>query len=54
MILEPHRKGAQFYNLIGCVKSEQFQKVFIEWVEDVIKSGERIKTIAVDGKKYGI
>lgn len=41
---------AQFYNLIGCVKSEQFQKVFIEWVEDVIKSGESIKTIAIDGK----
>ena len=41
---------AQFYNLIGCIKYEQFQKVFIEWVEDVVKSGESIKTIAIDGK----
>ena len=41
---------AQLYNLIGCIKYEQFQKVFIEWVEDVVKSGESIKTIAIDGK----
>ncbi len=41
---------AQFYNLIGCVKSEQFQKVLMEWVEDVVQSGERIRTIAIDGK----
>lgn len=41
---------AQFYNLIGCVKASRFQEVFIRWVEEVVKSGERIRTIAIDGK----
>lgn len=41
---------AQFYNLIGCVKPERFQEVFIAWVEEIVKSDERLRTISIDGK----
>lgn len=41
---------AQFYNLIGCIKYEHFQKVFIAWVESVVQNGEELRTIAIDGK----
>lgn len=45
---------AQFYNLIGCVNSKKFQTVFIavfiEWVEEVVKNSEAIRTIAIDRK----
>lgn len=29
---------AQFYNLIGCVNPERFNILFIEWVEEILKS----------------
>ena len=41
---------AQFYNLIGSVKSDKFQEIFIAWVEEVVTSGEEIRTISIDGK----
>ena len=41
---------AQFYNLIGRVKSERFQEVFITWVQEIVEKGEEIRTIAIDGK----
>ena len=41
---------AQFYNLIGRVKSDRFQEVFIAWVQETVESGEGIRTIAIDGK----
>lgn len=41
---------AQFYNLIGYVKPERFQEVFIAWVEEIVKSDERLRTISIDGK----
>ena len=41
---------AQFYNLIGCIKYERFQEVFISWVETVVQNGEELRTIAIDGK----
>lgn len=41
---------AQFYNLIGRVKSERFQEVFIAWVQEIVENGEEIRTIAIDGK----
>lgn len=41
---------AQFYNLIGCIKYERFQEVFIAWVESVVQNGDELRTIAIDGK----
>lgn len=41
---------AQFYNLIGCVNPEKFNILFIEWVEEILKSSNNNKTIAIDGK----
>ena len=41
---------AQFYNLIGYVKPEKFNKVFIEWVEEILQDNKNDKTIAIDGK----
>ena len=41
---------AQFYNLIGCIKYERFQVVFIAWVEAVVQNGDELRTIAIDGK----
>lgn len=41
---------AQFYNLIGCVDPEKFSKLFIEWVEEVVKDNHKDRTIAIDGK----
>ena len=43
---------AQFYNLIGCIKYERFQEVFIAWVESVVQNGDELRTIAIDGKNY--
>ena len=41
---------AQFYNLLGYVKAERFQEVFIEWVKEVLQNDETDRTIAIDGK----
>lgn len=41
---------AQFYNLIGCIKYERFQEVFIAWVESVVQNGDELRTITIDGK----
>lgn len=41
---------AQFYNLLGYVKPERFQEVFIEWVKEVLQNDETDRTIAIDGK----
>lgn len=41
---------AQFYNLIGCIKNDRFQEVFITWIEYVVQNGDQIRTIAIDGK----
>ena len=41
---------AQFYNIIGCVDSEKFNKIFIDWVKTMLSEGTKGKTIAIDGK----
>jgi predicted transposase YbfD/YdcC len=41
---------AQFYNIIGYVKPEKFNEVFIKWVQAVLCSDKSGKTVAVDGK----
>jgi predicted transposase YbfD/YdcC len=41
---------AQFYNIIGCVKSDVFNKSFIKWMQHVIVGGVTGKTVAIDGK----
>lgn len=41
---------AQFYNLIGCIDPKSLNKLFIEWVEEIVKDKEEEKTIAIDGK----
>lgn len=41
---------AQFYNIIGCVNSEKFNKIFIDWVKTTLPEGTNGKTIAIDGK----
>lgn len=41
---------AQFYNIIGCVNPEKFNKIFIDWVKTMLSEGANGKTIAIDGK----
>ena len=41
---------AQFYNLLGYVKPERFQEVFIQWVKEILHDEDTEKTIAIDGK----
>lgn len=41
---------AQFYNIIGCVDPEKFNKIFIDWVKTMLSEGTNGKTIAIDGK----
>ncbi len=35
---------AQLYNLIGCVKSEKFAEVFVEWVSEIVQSENKGNT----------
>jgi predicted transposase YbfD/YdcC len=41
---------AQFYNILGCVDSETFQKSFIWWMQEVLNGAMTKKTVAIDGK----
>lgn len=41
---------AQFYNIIGCIDPEKFNRTFIKWVENILPNGASGKTIAIDGK----
>ena len=41
---------AQFYNIIGCIDPEKFNRTFIKWVENILPDGASGKTIAIDGK----
>lgn len=41
---------AQFYNLLGYVKPERFEEVFIQWVKEILQNDDTEKTIAIDGK----
>jgi len=41
---------AQFYNILGCVKPEKFNEVFIKWVQSVLCADKKGKSIAIDGK----
>lgn len=41
---------AQFYNLLGYVKPERFQEIFIEWAKEILHHDVAEKTIAIDGK----
>jgi len=41
---------AQFYNILGYVKAEKFNEVFIKWEETVLCSDKKGKTVAIDGK----
>ena len=41
---------AQFYNILGCVDAEKFNKLFIKWMQGVLHSSLAGKTVAIDGK----
>ena len=41
---------AQFYNILGSVDAEKFNKSFIKWMQGVLHSGVSGKTVAIDGK----
>jgi predicted transposase YbfD/YdcC len=41
---------AQFYNILGYVKPEKFNEVFIKWVKRVLCESVAGKTVAIDGK----
>jgi predicted transposase YbfD/YdcC len=41
---------AQFYNILGYVKPEKFNEVFINWVQSVLCGDKQGKTVAIDGK----
>jgi len=41
---------AQFYNILGYVKPEKFNEVFIKWVQRVLCVSVSGKTVAIDGK----
>ncbi len=41
---------AQFYNILGCVKSEVFNEVFMGWMKTILQANMQGKTIAIDGK----
>jgi predicted transposase YbfD/YdcC len=41
---------AQFYNMIGCVKPETFNKTFIKWMQIVLGGDISGTTVAIDGK----
>jgi len=41
---------AQFYNILGCVDAEKFNKSFIKWMQGVLHGGLAGKTVAIDGK----
>ena len=41
---------AQFYNILGCVDAEKFNKSFIKWMQGVLHGGLVGKTVAIDGK----
>ena len=41
---------AQFYNILGCVDSEKFSRLFMQWMRGVLQGGTKGKTVAIDGK----
>ena len=41
---------AQFYNILGCVDAEKFNKSFIKWVQGMLHGNLSGKTVAIDGK----
>jgi len=41
---------AQFYNILGCVDAEKFNRAFIKWMQGVLHGDLSGKTVAIDGK----
>jgi len=41
---------AQFYNILGCVDTEKFNRAFMKWVQSLLQGGAAGKTVAIDGK----
>lgn len=41
---------AQFYNILACVDAEKFNRLFIKWMQSMLKNGAKGKTVAIDGK----
>jgi len=41
---------AQFYNILACVDAEKFNRLFIQWMQSLLQSGVKGKTVAIDGK----
>lgn len=41
---------AQFYNILSTVDSKFFEKVFVEWMQQIVQGKTENKTIAIDGK----
>ena len=41
---------AQFYNLLACVKAEEFKHVFMNWMSYVLDKNMKGKTVSIDGK----
>ena len=41
---------AQFYNLVGRIDPKEINRIFIKWVEEIVKDDDNDRTIAIDGK----
>jgi predicted transposase YbfD/YdcC len=41
---------AQFYNILGSVDAEKFNRAFIKWMKKMLRGGVSGRTIAIDGK----
>ena len=41
---------AQFYNLVGRIDPKEINRIFIKWVEEIVKDDDSDRTIAIDGK----
>lgn len=42
---------AQFYNILGSVDAQKFNKIFIKWMNGVLAMTGRGKTVSLDGKE---
>ena len=41
---------AQFYNILACVDAEKFNRLFVQWMQGMLRGGIAGKTVAIDGK----
>jgi predicted transposase YbfD/YdcC len=48
--IEDFHCRAQFYNILGSVDAEKFNRAFIKWMKRMLRGGVAGRTIAIDGK----